>query len=242
MKTIISFVSAFAILLTASSCYIDDDFFQGDCIRGIGGNTEATFKVPAFTGVLLTTDVPVTITQGSPQKIVVNGENNIIDALFLNVSRSVLEIGFTQCVKRHNLEIHLTMPDISYLSLASSGDFYGENFFDVPSIVLRNSGSGKINLGLYTDEVDGSNSGSGDIELEGDCKYLSMKSSGSGDLAAFKLEAEKANIQVSGSGDAAIWVSKVLDVRISGSGDVYYKGRPIINFNRTGSGDLVDAN
>jgi hypothetical protein len=243
MKTIISFTTALALALILGSCHFDDDdFFHGHCVKGVGNIVETTIKVPSFDGVLLTTDVKVNITQGSPQKVVVSGENNIIDVLFLKVDQGVLEIGFTECVNRHNLEIDLTMPDIELVNNSGSGEIYGTNFFDVPEIVLRNTGSGNINLGLNTDEIDAAISGSGNIDIEGETEYLYSKISGSGDIHAFKLKSNKANVQVTGSGDADVWVIKVLDVKISGSGSVYYKGKPVINFNRTGSGNLVDAN
>ncbi len=243
MKTTKLLTVALLISVLSTSCHFyGDDFFHHHCINGVGNEVETTFKLPNFDGVQLTNNVDVYITQGSPQKVVVKGQGNIIDLLDLRVSRGVLDIGFRNCVNRHNIEIYLTMPDVAFVGNAGSGYIYGENFFDAFDIVLRNSGSGKIDLGLKATDIDASISGSGDIVLEGSAGYLSLKNSGSGDFEAFKLKNDKAFIQVTGSGDAATWVVKVLDVKISGSGNVYYKGSPIINLNRTGSGKLIDAN
>jgi phage-related protein len=63
--------------------------------------------------------------------------------------------------------------------------------------------------------------------------------SGSGDVRNFGLQATKAKVKVSGSGNTEITVSNFLDVRINGSGDVYYKGNPSVNADISGSGKVV---
>ena len=61
-----------------------------------------------------------------------------------------------------------------------------------------------------------------------------------GGLTYEKLE--KADVTISGSGDAEVTVSDDLDVKITGSGDVYYKGNPDLDVNITGSGEVINAN
>lgn len=203
---------------------------------------ERVLNTPDFTGVKLSCEAKVFIMQGDVFEVVAKGESNIIDELELDVQDDTWTIEFDHCVKSYDLEIYITMPDIRYLAISGSGEIRGDNFYTVQDIVLRVSGSGKLCLGLYAEEVDGKISGSGQVELEGEAEKLDFDISGSGDLKAFNMPVEKADISISGSGDASVHVLEVLDVRISGSGNVYFKGYPTINSHISGSGDVVDAN
>ncbi len=229
-------------MFTAASCDLDDDGGIFNCEKGQGPTVERTLNVSDFTGVKLECDAKVFITQGPEFEVIAKGEDNIIDLLELDVQSGTWDIEFDDCVKDYDLEIFITMPDVKLLTVSGSGDIRGENFFEGESIVLRISGSGSLCLGLNYESIDASTTGSGDMELEGTAETLDYRISGSGDLRAFPLVVEKADINISGSGDASVQVTDVLDVRISGSGDVYYKGHPTLNVNITGSGDVIDAN
>jgi len=230
------------IAFTSPSCVPDDDGWFGNCTKGEGAEVERVLNLPFFTGVKLSCEAKVFITQGDVFEVVAVGEDNIIDEVELDVQDDTWTIEFDHCVKSYDLEIYITMPDIEYLGVSGSGEIRGDNFFTVQDIVLRVSGSGALCLGLFAEDVDGKISGSGRVELEGEAEKLDFDISGSGDLKAFNMPVEKADISISGSGDASVHVLEVLDVRISGSGDVYYKGYPTINSHISGSGDVVDAN
>ncbi len=230
------------IIFTIPACVPDDDGWWGNCTKGEGPEVERVLNMPHFTGVKLSCEAKVFITQGDTFEVVAKGEDNVIDELELDVQDDTWSIEFDHCVKSYDLEIYITMPDIEYLGVSGSGEIRGDNFFTVQDIVLRVSGSGGLCLGLYAEDVDGKISGSGQVELEGEAENLDFDISGSGDLKAFNLPVEKADIRISGSGDASVKVLEVLDVRVSGSGDVFYKGYPTINSNISGSGDVVDAN
>lgn len=62
--------------------------------------------------------------------------------------------------------------------------------------------------------------------------------SGSGKYRAADLPSESANVQISGSGDATLWVIEILDIVVSGSGNVDYYGAPQVNQRVSGSGNV----
>jgi len=238
---LILFVLLIAVF-SIPSCGFDDDGLFRKCEKGSGPEVEVVLNVPAFTGVRVQGSTKVFIKQDSFFDVRAKGQKNIIDLLELDVQNNTWDIEFDRCVKDHDVEIFITMPDISFLGISGSGEIRGDNFFEVENIILRISGSGELCLGLIADKIDGNISGSGKMELEGEAGFLDFRISGSGDLKAFDLITDKADINISGSGDASVHVLDVLDVRISGSGHVYYKGNPVLNLNISGSGDVVDAN
>ena len=70
--------------------------------------------------------------------------------------------------------------------------------------------------------------GSADIYTEKnlETKVLEVDVYGSGDVEVPNLKAEKAVININGSGDVSAYVTEDVDVSITGSGDVIIKGNP----------------
>ena len=238
-----NFVLILVIALSLPSCWYDHDNNFFNCERGEGDIVSEVLDMEEFTGVKLTTDGDVFITQGEDFSVEVRGQENILDILEIDVQNDIWEIEFDRCVRNvEGFEVFITMPEIEYLAVTGSGLIRGENTFEVNDIELKVSGSGDIDIVLNADDIDGRISGSGEINLEGGASTLDFRISGSGDLQAFDLIVDRADIEISGSGDAEVNVNDDLDVKITGSGDVLYKGNPSVSVQITGSGEVIDAN
>ena len=230
------------ILMTSCQDRGNNGLFN--CIEGEGDVVTQELLINEFTSVKSRGTSQVYITQGNEIKVEVEGQQNIIDNIEVDIQNGVWEIEFDKCQRNFtDLKIYITMPIIKSLEVSGSGDMFGQDAFVVDDIDLKVDGSGSIDVAIDgATEVDARISGSGKIKLEGTTNYLGSKISGSGDLEAYDLEANIGNLKIVGSGDAEVTVYDELDVRIEGSGDVYYKGNPIINVDITGSGDLKNMN
>ncbi len=236
---------AFALTLTVSSCFIDIDDDDGvfGCVDGDGPVVEEVLALSDFSGVNLNLPIQVIVKQGDVQEVRVEGKQNIIDELERDIRNGIWEIETRDCVRDiGNMKIFITIPEIRELTIAGSGEIFGENVFIVQDVELRISGSGNMDLAMEGDDYEVIITGSGNVKLEGLADELDLKITGSGDVAAFKLDALRARIEITGSGNAEVLVQDELDVKISGSGDVRYKGSPSLDVNISGSGRVVDAN
>ncbi len=246
MKMLKSILSGAVIAFTVSSCFIDvndDGDLFGRCINGEGPIVSQDLFVDPIVGIDLNLPATVYIIQGDDQKITVEGKENIIDRLDLDVRDRIWEIETSRCVRDvDQLTFFITLPRIEYLKISGSGEIRSEDFLVTDDIELYISGSGDIDLGLESDDIDSKISGSGTIKLEGIADNTKFEISGSGDYKAFDLESNSSYIEIRGSGDAEVNVLNTLDVKIAGSGDVFYKGNPTLNVEITGSGDVVNAN
>jgi hypothetical protein len=223
-----------------SGCFVDEIF---DCERGQGNVIREFMDVDGFDGVRLEVAANVYIQQGDMFSVEVEGERNIIDLIEKDVRGGNWDIEFRRCVRDYNkLQFYITMPEIRTLSVSGSGSITGENVFQVTNIDLAISGSGMMDIELTGNSIDGSISGSGEMRLAGTIDDLDFRISGSGDLKAYNLAVRKADIEISGSGDAEVSVSDYLKVRISGSGDVFYRGNPDVDARVSGSGKVINAN
>ncbi|NUQ24329.1 MAG: DUF2807 domain-containing protein [Saprospiraceae bacterium] len=240
----LALISVFALTLSPG-CFIDfdDDENIFGCINGSGPIVSETITVPDFTGIDVRMSARVFVRQGDDFEVTVEGKQNIIDELERDVHNGVWKIEIDRCVRDvGDLTIFITMPDITSLKMSGSGDIVSENTLLVDDIEIEISGSGDIDLSLEADEINSRISGSGDLIFEGLADELDLAITGSGDLRAFGLTLRTADINISGSGDAEVFVNELLIVRISGSGDVFFKGDPILDVTITGSGRVVDAN
>ena len=231
---------ALLVILTTQSCVLDDVF---DCEHGRGEVISETFTLSDFDEIRLHMDADVYLTQGDEFVATVYAQANILDELDFRVRNNYLRIDNDRCIRKYDpIEIFITMPDLTALSISGSGSIQTEDVFAINDIDLSISGSGDMDLLLDADDVKATISGSGDMVLEGIANDLDFRVSGSGDLHAFLMPVDRANIVISGSGNAEVYVNDILDVRVSGSGDVYFKGDPAIDSSVSGSGKIVDAN
>ncbi len=245
MKRILLIIlSTTFLFLALSSCIVDFyDDYDGPCIRGSGPVVTETINVPDFTGISLGISAKVYLTQGPEFRVRAEGYANIIDELNRRVRNGVWEITLNDCVRNiGDLTLYVTMPEVQSVHNASSGDIISENILITGDLLITNSGSGDIDLGVDSDDLEGRLSGSGKLFLEGEADELTLDVTGSGDFRGFKLKLNRADVLTTGSGDAEVWVLNYLKARITGSGDILYRGTPQIDFSGSGSGDLINAN
>ncbi len=247
MNNLFRFLFALLILFNLSNCIIvDDDDGNGhypfNCTEGEGSVDSYTLELDDITSIRLKISADVYLSQG-PQEVVVEGQENIVDELELDVNSGRWEIEFDDCVEDYvDLKIYITIPNLHKVELDGSGEIFGETLFTVDDIDLEISGSGDIDLELECDDIEADISGSGKIKLIGTCDDLDLQISGSGDYKGFNMECQKAKVEINGSGDAEVRVIDELDVEINGSGDVYYKGFPELDIQINGSGEVINAN
>jgi Putative auto-transporter adhesin, head GIN domain len=92
---------------------------------------------------------------------------------------------------------------------------------------------------LATTELVTKISGSGTITVNGAASDQNLDISGSGRYQAEGLTSKTVKARISGSGNATVMATDVLDVQISGSGSVTYSGDPQVKQEISGSGKLI---
>ena len=214
-----NFKFAILSLATALFCFTG---LQAQTITGKGSKVKKELSLSSFKSIGLGANATVYISKGS-QKVVVEGQENIINELKKEVNDGSWNIGFGKNKKVKNydkLTIHITMPTVKNLSIGGSGEIIGEDTFN--------------NLG----EVKFSIAGSGMIEFKGSASSAKVNIAGSGDARLADMELGDCKVSIAGSGDAMVDVSGDLNISIAGSGDVRYKGSPKVKSSIAGSGNV----
>lgn len=203
------------------------------------GQEKEERDVSSFTGVSLGISGDLYLTQGSPQKVVVQAENNL-DEIETEVRDGVLRIKTDNWnSKIKGAKIWITMPEVEALNVSGSGDIMAETHINADELELKVSGSGAIDVPeLKADEIGAAISGSGDMKLAGSADEMELRISGSGSVYAGGLKVDECGIKISGSGSCKIDVTGELDASISGSGKVTYYSNPQIDARVSGSGKV----
>jgi hypothetical protein len=245
-----SLITVFALLLSATFL-----FAQNREVRNVGNFTKISFRFPG----------KLYLKQGSPQKVELEGDKDVLEEVETDVEGSRLVIGkegkwFKWDNNNDKITVYITMPDIEGVSVSGSGDVIGQSKIKAEGLDLNVSGSGSLSLDVNaTGGVDANVSGSGNIELKGNCESFDSDVSGSGKVwleaairngATFgvsgsgKIEAsgsaDHVKTDISGSGKvlAADLETNRCEIRISGSGDVEINVKNELDANISGSGSV----
>ncbi len=235
IKTL-AFLSILFFAAFATGCYRD-----AFAINGSGSAVEQERNLASFTGVELCTDANVILHVDSVYRVVMRGQQNILNVLRTEIRGSVLKIDFSHNVRSYTqITVDVYAPYYVYAAISGSGNIQTADSWNSGSFAAKISGSGNISIfGIQTSGVESTISGSGKITLSGTCTSLTSRISGSGDLLAFGLTGNTGDVRVSGSGKHELNLLQSIDVHISGSGDVYYKNNPALDVSISGSGRLV---
>lgn len=210
------------------------------CLEGEGDIETRTVNVAPLEGVRVGGNARVFVRQGSPQRVEVKGQPNVLDELETEVRDGVWEVEFNRCLRDHEpVQVYLTTPELNTASVGGSGYVELEDVFESDEFDASVSGSGDIKLRLATNRLNSRISGSGTITAAGVAAQHDISISGSGNHNSFDLTTREADVEISGSGKAEVNVEDRLDVDISGSGRVYHQGNPSINADVSGSGKVI---
>lgn len=209
-------------------------------IKGTGPRVTRTLDLASFEKIESNISADVEITQGSTQKITVEGQANIIDLIQTEVSDNKWKIKFPKNTwgDYEDLKIKITLPKLTAVGLGGSGSIITTNMFTADEFNVGVSGSGTVKVMVEANRVDCGLSGSGNIHLQGKTHDLKIGTSGSGNVKALDFSASQVKIGISGSGSCEVSATDMLEAGISGSGSIRYKGQPKIKTGISGSGSI----
>jgi hypothetical protein len=200
-------------------------------------------RMDGFSGVELKAEAELTLIPGSIWEVRARGDQRDIDDLDIYVSGKNLVIrresffSFNSAGER--LEIEVTVPRLSEVTLASSGNVRTEGAFESGDLDLNISGSGNLFFEGIADALECKLSGSGDLKFRGRSNTLELDTNGSGN-ADMEIRTNLVEINLSGSGDAELTGhADMMDIRIIGSGRLQADDFPVntAEIKVTGSGD-----
>ncbi len=207
-------------------------------IEGEGDIVRQEITLPSFDGISLGFSGDVVLTQGNTQKVVLEGQQNILDIIKRDVKNGHWNISYDRNVRNaKKVTVYITVPTINDISLSGSGSVKSDGrFFGVGDLDISISGSGNITFDNTSRKTDLHISGSGKVYLHGSTGAMGISISGSGSVFAENYTASSCDVHISGSGNVQVKVNGDLKSTISGSGNVRYTGDASVTARVSGSG------
>jgi hypothetical protein len=187
------------------------------------------------------------ITQGEKDELRIEADPEVRSRIITEVKDGVLVIrhdhDFVDWMRMWSksldpLRFFLTLKDIRTIKLTGAGTIKAPSVKG-DALELINSGAGEQiieNLDVHTFKAE--LSGAGSMEVAGKVDEQVIKLSGAGKFNGARLESRKAEVKLSGVGNASVWVKENLAVNLSGVGSVEYYGEPQVTEKKTGLGSL----
>jgi hypothetical protein len=194
--------------------------WTGTGVAGSGKATSEVRPVAGFSAINVSGAINTEIAIATDQRVELSGEDNLIPLVTTEVAGDRLTIGTRKNVRATlPLVARITAPRITAIEV---------------------SGSSTVTIhGVHDDGLKLDLSGSAVIRGDGAVHQLGIAVPGSGNIELDKLAAEGAKVEITGSGNVEVAVSRALEVHISGSGNVTYRGDPEVKQDISGSGRLV---
>lgn len=212
-------------------------------IRGSGIVAEKAYNVSDFKRVDVSTGGSLVIESGDAATFRVEGEDNIIERLEVEVVKGELRIRFEKGASYRltkPLKMYATTGALEGIEISGSCDVRADRM-DGRDLEIEIAGSGDVVVdGVSGDRLEVEISGSGDIDLlDGSADVQSVEIAGSGDYDGLGVVTRSSEVSIAGSGNARVNVTESLAASIAGSGSIRYSGDPgSLSTSVAGSGSI----
>jgi hypothetical protein len=192
----------------------------GDAIRGSGKLATSARTVAGFRAVEVNGPVDLELRVGSPQRVEIVADHNLVGLIKTTVRDGalVIDAGDRPFRTRNPVRAVIVAPSLD-------------------ALVLRGSGDARV-AGVSARSFALSILGAGDARVDGAATRVNVDVAGSADVDATGLTAESATVELKGSGDVSVRASKLVAANVRGSGDIIIHGKPgkvIRNLRGTGT-------
>lgn len=203
-----------------------------------------SFQVGPFEKIASLGPQRIVVMVGSGHSVRVQGPAEAVGRLEAVVENGTLTIRPRAGFDRRNWSrldsavFFVTLPRLEAASLVGPGDVRIDRI-EGAAFSGTVDGSGALRIGdLRVDTAELTIRGSGDIVAAGTARETRVAMLGSGDIDARRLQSQRAEVSIVGSGDVALWADREARVSMLGSGDVDIEGTAQCSVARVGSGDV----
>lgn len=191
---------------------------------GKGPKVKRTLKVESFNGLIVANAMSVFIQQGAEQKVVIEGNANILDKIDAKSEGGRLEIQLEKGnYKNCDVNIYITIPSINYIAGSGATSIELAHFDKLNKLELDFSGATEFTA----------------VGKQTNVSKLKVDISGAGEIKAFQLKCKKIDIDLSGASECELNATESLNLDISGASEVRYLGKPKVTQDISGSSTVV---
>lgn len=220
-------------------------YAQNRKIKGNGVVQEKNRKVQKYTKLVVEGEVIVEILNNPFKNTIrTSGDANLHQLVQINVTNEVLTLkrkpGFEVLNQTEPLKVTLTTKDLTEITMnGENGSLTNMGAIEIPKLSLTNTGSGKMQLRVKTEELLLNTENNGAIIVDGNSNTVKINSKSSADIDAKELSAFFTEVDSSGSGNIYTNTVNGIDGSLKGSGNLYYRITKTINVTEAAEGKVI---
>ncbi|MCK4677429.1 MAG: DUF2807 domain-containing protein [Bacteroidales bacterium] len=195
-------------------------------LKGNKHVTKQERTIEEFTELTVSGALNVILTQGEPQLIIIESDENLLDQIFTDVKKGVLKLTMGNIIDFTELNIYITVRNLDNIETSGATSIKSTNQFKASSLRIQASGASEIKMNIMVDELETDISGASEVTLKGNANEHSGEISGASELNAYDLVTQNTTIDVSGAASAMVNAENSLNANTSGAGEVKYKNDP----------------
>jgi hypothetical protein len=182
-----------------------------------------TRDLATFDGLNVTAIFKVIFTQGEPQSIKIETDENLVDKVITEVNGGILTLSTRGSINNPTkINVYITAKDLKSLDMSGASKFTSTNKINTPKLKIELSGISAATLSSDAAVVNCDLSGVSKLDLEGSGDQLTADISGTAKLIASKFEVKDVKVEVSGVGTATVNATKSIDLDASGASNIKY--------------------
>lgn len=194
--------------------------------------------VGSFSGVAVADALVVDIEQAQPPGLFLEGDDNLLPLLDLQVQDGVLRVRQRRPLKPTRLRIVARVWQLDSLAVSGSAVLRGGTLV-AKTLQLQGSGSGVVKIeALMAERVVVQAGGSTVLRLAGRANELALSAGGSAVADCAGLQVRRVEASVGGSAAAKVWAADSLSGSVGGSAVLRYRGDPQLSLDSSGSGRI----
>ena len=232
MKTkSIGIIAVFLLFITSftSGCML----IEGE--KGNGNVITEERNVSDFNGIDISNAFEVILKQGNTEDLRVEADENLMKLIITEVKNGILKVYTEKRIRKpKSLKLYITFKEINYIDLSGAVELTGKGKLTFNKLELDGSGASEIDMDLTANKLIIDFSGASEIDLSGKVTKVDIDLSGAAEISAYELETDIMNLDISGAGEAKVFVNEELDVEASGAASERYKGNPNISTSVSG--------
>ncbi len=237
--------SKFAILFTIllNALFFSSCIFIGPSVKGNGDVVEERREVGNFNEIKTSRGMNVYLSQGTNQKVLVEADSNLMDAIETKVDDSTLVITTSKNIRRSkSLKVFVTAPQINNIRTTAGSNVYSENQLKTEKLELTASAGSNMRLDVDANNMDVSATAGSNINIEGKSEVFTAKATSGSNIKAEDLTVEDCNARTTSGANIWIHVNSKLDGKASSGGNIFYSGNPKSVNSESSSGGNVRKN
>lgn len=216
------------------------------CVHSKGNNSEEIRNISSFNKIQIDNVFDVYWHADSNYSVKIVAGKNLITFVQTNVENGCLFISDkNKCkwLRKYEMtQIHVYSPNLSYIKINGSSNFYGQDTIFADSIKIDNwADIANIKLMVKTPLLMYSqHAGTGDTYLYGWAGVSYVWTFGTGYIHAEGLNTGYSYVTSKTTGDCSVFVTKEIGAHLFSSGNIYVYGHPYnMDVEKQGSGNLI---